>query len=151
MQIEPSQIPPEGMDLEVDEAPTVLALDASTPQAETPISGRVHAQLAGQELIVNGNLSVRVRFRCVRCGRMFTETVREDDFMVVHTIEKKDEYVDLTPDIREAMILTFPNYPLCALDCKGLCAQCGTDLNEGACECRAPLNERWSALDGLDL
>jgi uncharacterized protein len=31
--------------------------------------------------------------------------------------------------------------PLCRDDCRGLCAQCGTNLNEGACECDGAMED----------
>ena len=61
------------------------------------------------------------------------------------------ESVNLTEDMREAIILTFPAYPICRPDCKGLCAMCGINLNNEACDCRAPQEDRWSTLDRLDI
>ncbi|MCE9615358.1 MAG: DUF177 domain-containing protein [Lentisphaerae bacterium] len=55
--------------------------------------------------------------------------------------------VDLTGDIREAMILAFPGYPVCSPECKGLCATCGVNLNEAACRCAPPDDNRWAILN----
>ena len=57
--------------------------------------------------------------------------------------------VDLTDDIREAIILTFPAYPVCQPDCKGLCPTCGENRNKAACRCAPPQDNRWSALNDL--
>lgn len=57
------------------------------------------------------------------------------------------ESVDLTEDVREAMILAFPVYPVCRSECKGLCDRCGKNLNEATCECAPPDDNRWAALD----
>ncbi len=57
--------------------------------------------------------------------------------------------VDLTEDIREAIILAFPGYPVCRPDCKGLCSRCGKNLNRGACGCAPPEDNRWVALENL--
>lgn len=57
------------------------------------------------------------------------------------------ECVDLTADIREAMILAFPAYPVCSPECKGLCATCGVNLNKAACRCAPPDDNRWGVLD----
>ena len=43
--------------------------------------------------------------------------------------------VDLTEQILEALSLAVPMKPLCRPDCKGLCANCGKNLNEGSCGC----------------
>ena len=61
------------------------------------------------------------------------------------------ETVDLEPLLREQFVLAVPFAPLCREDCKGLCAQCGTDLNTGSCRCEAPIDPRLAALKGLKL
>jgi uncharacterized protein len=61
------------------------------------------------------------------------------------------ESVDLTGDIRESMILAFPHYPVCDSACKGMCPQCGTNLNQKECNCQPPTDDRWVGLDGLKL
>jgi uncharacterized metal-binding protein YceD (DUF177 family) len=61
------------------------------------------------------------------------------------------ESVDLTEDIRESMILAFPHYPVCNPECKGLCPQCGVNLNNAPCSCQPPADDRWAGLDGLNL
>jgi uncharacterized protein len=64
---------------------------------------------------------------------------------------KDPESVDLTPDIRESMILAFPHYPVCSQRCKGLCGRCGINLNREACDCAAPNDDRWAQLDMLEV
>ncbi len=52
--------------------------------------------------------------------------------------------------VREYLLLAVPMHPLCREDCKGLCPQCGHNLNEGACGHTAqPTDERWAALKSL--
>ncbi len=41
--------------------------------------------------------------------------------------------LDLAGVVREQLILAIPMRPLCREDCKGLCDQCGHDLNQGPC------------------
>ncbi|MCL1909850.1 MAG: DUF177 domain-containing protein [Kiritimatiellaeota bacterium] len=60
------------------------------------------------------------------------------------------DFLDLTEEVREAIILAFPGYPVCREDCKGLCMTCGTNLNERTCACHeAGQDNRWAALDTL--
>ena len=61
------------------------------------------------------------------------------------------ESVDLTEDIRESIILAFPHYPVCKPECKGLCPQCGENLNRQTCSCQPPADDRWAGLEGLKL
>ena len=45
------------------------------------------------------------------------------------------DHLELAPMLREQLILASPMHPLCREDCRGLCARCGKDLNEGPCGC----------------
>ena len=74
--------------------------------------------------------------------------VNEDDLDV---FPYEDDYVDLEPLFREEFVLAIPYAPLCREDCKGLCPQCGTDLNSGTCSCEAPIDPRLAALKGLKI
>src|SRR5229473_3385643 len=60
-----------------------------------------------------------------------------------------DFKIDLTPLLREELILATPLAPLCKPDCKGLCLECGRDLNEDPHDHEAPVDERWSKLAKL--
>jgi len=63
-----------------------------------------------------------------------------------------DEHHDLhlAGLVREYLLLALPMHPLCREDCKGLCPQCGHNLNSGPCSCHVePVDERWAALKGL--
>jgi len=59
----------------------------------------------------------------------------------------KDLVVDLSGLVREAVVLALPAQIVCTPDCKGLCPQCGKELNEGPCECKEDeIDDRWSKL-----
>jgi DUF177 domain-containing protein len=52
--------------------------------------------------------------------------------------------------IRQYLLLAVPMHPLCREDCKGLCPQCGRNLNNGGCTCNTESgDERWAALKRL--
>jgi uncharacterized protein len=74
--------------------------------------------------------------------------VAEDD---IDLFPYEGEYVDLEPLFREEFVLAIPYAPLCREDCKGLCPQCGIDLNSGTCKCEKPIDPRLAALKGLKL
>ena len=69
----------------------------------------------------------------------------------VDTFPFDGERVDLEPFLREQFVLAVPFAPLCAETCRGLCPQCGIDLNTGTCACEKPLDPRLAALKGLKL
>lgn len=58
--------------------------------------------------------------------------------------------MDLTELIREAVVLALPVRIYCREDCRGLCAQCGQDLNAGPCGCAETRRDpRWEALKNV--
>ena len=105
-------------------------------------SGTVRAPWVGEcrrcAVPLSGEIETFVRER-------FKESVADDD----EAYPLDGDFVDLGPMIRDAVILELPLAPLCKADCKGLCGQCGTDLNESSCDCEAPTDPRWARLDVL--
>jgi uncharacterized protein len=73
--------------------------------------------------------------------------VQEED---LETSYYRDDQIDLNELLREQFYLALPMKPLCREDCKGLCAQCGTNLNTGTCACAARWEDpRLAPLKGL--
>jgi uncharacterized protein len=57
------------------------------------------------------------------------------------------EQLDLTPMLREQIILAAPMQPLCKEDCAGLCPRCGQNLNDRRCTCEPePMNSPFRIL-----
>jgi len=53
----------------------------------------------------------------------------------------------LEDTLREQILLAVPLKTVCRQDCRGLCPQCGKNLNEGACSCTDEVEDpRWAAL-----
>ena len=62
------------------------------------------------------------------------------------------DQIDLVPAVREAVLLELPDDVLCRDDCAGICPVCGTDRNQGTCDCDTTVrDERWAALADLEL
>ena len=58
--------------------------------------------------------------------------------------------VDLTDLLVQDIISSLPIQPLCSEDCKGLCQECGANLNRETCDCdKEQVNERFAALKDL--
>ena len=106
-------------------------------------------QLLGTELLVRGKVSQDFLCMCVRCGEDFDWTAADDE--VTFSLETEvDAFSDLTSELRQAIILSFPSNPICKEDCKGVCPHCGADLNKGPCSCKPTQGDiRWGALDEL--
>ena len=47
----------------------------------------------------------------------------------------ENQQIDLTQSIRDSILLAVPVICLCKEDCKGICSQCGKNLNQGLCKC----------------
>jgi uncharacterized protein len=58
--------------------------------------------------------------------------IEEDD---LETAFYKDDVIDLGQLMKEQFYLALPMKPLCAEDCRGLCPQCGANLNQLTCNC----------------
>ncbi len=67
-----------------------------------------------------------------------------DDFLLI-----EDMRLELEPLITEDILLALPSKILCKNDCKGLCMNCGKNLNNGQCSCQKPIDPRLEALKQL--
>lgn len=71
------------------------------------------------------------------------------DLEEIYWIYDKIEY-DFESMIVDVILNALPTRPLCAVDCKGLCDNCGQDLNKGTCSCHTTeIDPRWAKLAQL--
>ena len=88
--------------------------------------------------------------RYLPATEMAAEEEREVQEEDLETSYYRDDQIDLNELLREQFYLALPMKPLCREDCKGLCAQCGTNLNTGTCACAARWEDpRLAPLKGL--
>ncbi|MBN2301470.1 MAG: DUF177 domain-containing protein [Lentisphaerae bacterium] len=128
----------------------ILEVDSEDIEVTDDLRYELVAHVISGRLIVKGSLGLKLRFRCSRCAEFYDAYVEEKAFFCDREVTKENESVDLTADMREAILLAFPAYPVCAPGCKGLCAQCGANLNISSCSCSRPDDRQWNALDGLN-
>ncbi len=151
IRIATTQIGENGYAVAGDEPGDLLDL-AHDPVARAagPIRYELTLDRAGQELIVRGRLEAPLRLRCSRCAQFFSTTARVSSFLRAYEWADHPEFLDVSADVREDILLEIPGFPLCRAGCQGLCPQCGQDLNDGACGCVPPGDgpSRWAALDG---
>ena len=150
--IETTQIGEDGYSVDGEESGDVLDLaDDPVARPDGPIHYALTVERAGTELIVRGVVEAPVRLRCSRCAQFFSTTARVSSFLHAYEWSEHPECLDVTADVREDLLLEIPGFPLCAEACKGLCAQCGQNWNEGPCGCAPPRDafSPWGALDGL--
>jgi uncharacterized protein len=148
-----ARIPEEGSHLEGEDPAAILEMENEPFFKVTgDVRYALYAQHVSEELIVRGTLSVDLDLKCTRCSEFFSTTVTDSDFLRAYSASEDTDSVDITEDMREDLLLYIPAFPVCSEECKGLCAQCGADLNKGICDCDT--GERpnpWLALDNLDL
>lgn len=148
----PRQIPPGGVTLAGEDPATALELgDEEDIRVAGPLRWELRLQRVGHELIASGSVRATLSLLCVRCAAWFECEASEPQFLCSIPFENEDESVDLTPEMRESIILALPSYPVCKSDCAGLCPRCGADLNKGACGCPAPVARGWECLKDLKL
>lgn len=105
---------------------------------------------AGKRVIVSGKISCKMRAICSRCALDFSLVVDDEEFEREYEVAADQIFVDLTSDVRESILLSFPACPVCASDCRGVCPGCRQDLNRQECKCKEPPQDlRWGPLDGL--
>lgn len=120
-------------------APVVLDLEIHKDKEKFRLVGRTRTELelACSRCLEPFRLPVDSSFdiRYLPASEMSTEEERELQDEDVETSYYRDDQIDLNEVLREQFYLALPMKPLCIEDCRGLCSQCGTNLNSGACEC----------------
>ncbi len=118
----------------------------------------------GKNISCSLNLKTRAKYQCDRCLVEFNSDIEEISNFLFHRghdkIETEEEEViilspdqkeiDLTCNIEELLILSVPMKLLCKEECKGICPECGADLNNESCVCHRDLvDPRWEELRKL--
>ena len=125
-----------------------------------PVHVDLEAQQVLHDVLVQGRVSTVVAHECRRCLEPVTMPIAENVSMFFQQgvpeeqAEAEEVYalpdrgdLDLAPALREQVALAVPRFALCREDCRGLCPQCGTNLNEGDCGCVVEeVDDRWAAL-----
>ena len=91
-----------------------------------PLEYDLEAQLLEQELLVQGSLRLALHCECARCLKPFVQPLELEGWAAALPLEGEErvpvegDLVDLTPWVREDILLTFPQHPLCDPGCRGL-------------------------------
>ncbi|MDD5556284.1 MAG: DUF177 domain-containing protein [bacterium] len=143
-------VPPEGVRLRGEVPAAEFGLDVAGVTVSGALRYDLFAETASGLLLVRGSLALPVALACARCLRPVESEVRADGYRFSAPIAEIGEEIDLTPGMREDIIMALPYKPLCSRDCRGICPRCGADRNVERCACReGGGDDRWGALDGL--
>ena len=123
-------------------------------RALEPLSYDLEAQELDDAALVRGNLCLPLLCTCVRCLKEFSEALEIDGWTCHLPLKGEDatsvvnDLVNLTPLIREDILLALPQHPLCEPECGGL--KPPASLNDPG-EMSEPTPSAWSELDKLKL
>ena len=113
------------------ELPETAILMPVTVAGEVFITGNDKAEAEGE-------ITFTLKGECTRCLKPVEKTFvvefgeafgEEDGYPVVNG------KIDLSKMVEDIIIINTPVTFLCKDDCKGLCPECGGDLNDGECKC----------------
>lgn len=111
------ELPPADLDLEgVDEL----------IQLPHPVKYELLVELINDAVLVTGNIELTLACECVRCLKPFDYRLALSRWACHLPLEGEErvaiqsDCVDLTPFLREDILLAFPQYPLCDTECRGL-------------------------------
>lgn len=123
-------------------------------RAEQPLSHDLMVELLHDAVLVLGTLKLPLDCECVRCLKKFKTELKLANWTVHLPLEGEDKVsvendcIDLTPFIREDILLSFPQHPLCKPDCAGLKQKSAARKASKDDQSRL---ETWAELDKLKL
>jgi uncharacterized protein len=135
--------------------------DAEWPLA-LPVSVRGRLSSAGEgKYFWRAHVRTAVRAECRRClapvdvpleldlRLLFMAEADAPEGEGCYAVPPRAQELDLSPALREELFLALPRFVECRPDCRGLCARCGANLNQGPCGCTPEADPRWAALRAL--
>ncbi len=149
MKISISEIPEEGLELDISEK-----ISSESLKSILPVFAKIRIDRSESEVIIRGSVKGEIEQQCSRCLKNYTIEISSPIVVVYHPIEdinKEEQYelkgeeletgfykndiLDTDEILIEQLLLNIPMKPLCSPECKGLCPKCGTDLNVSSCNC----------------
>lgn len=115
---------------------------------------------SGRDLFFSGTVGGRLEGSCSRCLEAYGFTIeKEFEFVLTPATRSAERSKELAPDemglssyaepevnlspfVREQVILSLPTRPLCSETCRGLCPGCGANLNREPCACAPAADDR---------
>jgi uncharacterized protein len=143
------------------EAPTDLGIDVIGVPPSSPIRLDLRLESVVEGVLVTGTATVELRGECVRCLGAISDQ-REVDIQELYVYPGSEatadeasrlegDLLDLEPLLRDDVVLDLPFQPLCRADCRGLCVECGADLNSLPDHAHEPQwDARWAQLQTLE-
>ncbi len=171
------EIGEEGLEHEEELSSEDLAVIAENDVVYKPLGGWLKVKLSRVDdyIRVNGTIEAQVEATCVSCldtfkveqklplelflspGEDIDEASADEEEILVED-EKSgidhynpEEPIEIGRMAIELLCIALPMHPRCKEDCKGLCQECGANLNHETCNCRHIADPRWHALANIKL
>jgi uncharacterized protein len=151
----------EDKDLHLEGQLPVVELDIDARdeivQATHPLEYDLEVQRLEGGLLVQGTLKLPLECQCVRCLKPFRYELEIENYSTLLALEGDEaipivnDCVDLTGQLREDILLEFPQHPLCDQECRGLLkAAVRTPEDKGSAQ-EKPEASTWAELNKLKL
>ena len=146
MKVHLKQVSPEGLHLEGEEDCLIPDLEPDGVRCAGPLNYSIDVGVAEGALWANGFLKQPVELTCVGCLEKFVHEINVPAF-AVHTELNGPETVDLSPFMREDILLNLPPHPRCDREGGRVCKATPAKVAPSETKPKAD----WSALDKLKL
>ncbi len=158
-------------DFEVEIKPDEVDLETEFANLKDSLSFKGKIRNNGARVEIEGEIFADVELNCNRCLSRIPKKLEfefENVFITPENYTEEEEIeievknldvsifqgdeIDLKEIAREQILLALPSQVLCKDDCKGLCKECGANLNLKSCKCEEKkVDPRWSALKDLKI
>ena len=123
----------------------------------------IQVEKPGKFYLVRGQVITVLELQCSRCLEKFyypinvgfhlnlVESGMQEEFTPDEDVIFFDrDEVEIQPFMEQLVFSEIPFAPICGVECKGLCPQCGTNQNLSQCQCRHENTDpRWDKLKDL--
>ncbi len=153
MKLKISTIPIDGLELDFSLDAQKLrqsfgSNDRLQQAMQTAIQVKLSVEKQREHVHLKGNFELALQPTCDRCLETFSYPLQqalsvtcmprtmideEDDGLLAY----HGDQIDLAEVVRDQLVLSLPMIFHCRQDCKGLCPNCGINLNMGQCSCEA--------------
>lgn len=168
------EIPTAGLDFAVVKKRRDFDIDQPGVSLSRDVEVVGTLSLSGKDVYLAGTIKTELTLQCSRCLEPFQFPVESK--VTAHFVPREEpgeehkehlevelstsdidiEYydenrVDITQPVHDQILLALPFVSVCREGCKGLCVECGKNLNEGSCGCshEGPVDPRLEVLRPL--
>ena len=138
MKVNVHEIPKSGLVLEEEKLASELDLERGDFKFSQPVTIKVQIERERDSVNIHMDIYSQITFSCGRCLKRVDLPLKKKIDLVRPV--QGETVIDLTQIGREEIILDYPVKLICRPDCRGLCPQCGRDLNQSECGCREGKN-----------